>query len=74
VYGSTLGWFVTLQTDVDKAAVIAALQLKYRFSAQPNPPIGSFFVQSLSAAQLTGFRCEPAIRVVEQNSGSYPIP
>ncbi|HSY50730.1 MAG TPA: hypothetical protein VLC46_18135 [Thermoanaerobaculia bacterium] len=71
-YPNAPGWIGIFKPDVDAAAALAALRAKYGDSLlQPYPAIGTFIAPQLSAEQLAGLRCEPALLEIRQNALSF---
>jgi hypothetical protein len=67
------GWTILFKPNVDPFVTTAALESKYGFTAKQIFPFGGFFSLGFSAEAIAALRCEPAVRVVEQN-GFVPFP
>lgn len=66
------GWTVIFKPGVDPFATTAALETKYGFTAKAVYHFGGFFSVGFSPGAIAALRCEPSIRVVEQN-GYIPV-
>lgn len=67
-----VGYSVIYKPGVDVHVTTAILEERHGFSANEVYNFGVFYTETLTAAQVAALRCEPSIRVVEQN-GYLPL-
>jgi hypothetical protein len=61
------GWIVIFDDETDPHAKTATLEARHQFKAEAIYAFGGFYVEKLSQAGLAALRCEPAVKVIEQN-------
>ena len=66
------GYSVILRPNVDPWSATPELENRHGFKARNIYNFGVFFAEKLTAEQVAALRCEPAVRVIEEN-GYVPI-
>lgn len=66
------GWIVIFDDETDPDAKTATLEARHQFKADAIYAFGGFYVENLSQTALAALRCEPTVKVVEQN-GRTPV-
>lgn len=61
------GWIVIFDDETDPHAKTARLEARHQFKAEAVYTFGGFYVEKLSQAELAALRCEPTVKVIEQN-------
>ena len=61
------GWIVIFDDETDPHAKTATLEARHQFKAEAIYPFGGFYVEKLSHVALAALRCEPTVKVIEQN-------
>jgi hypothetical protein len=61
------GWIVIFDDETDPHAKTATLEARHQLKAEAIYAFGGFYVEKLSQAGLAALRCEPAVKVIEQN-------
>ncbi|MEA2462864.1 MAG: hypothetical protein QOJ98_611 [Acidobacteriota bacterium] len=61
------GWIVIFDDETDPQAKTARLEARHQFKADAIYAFGGFYVEKLSQAELAVLRCEPTVKVIEQN-------
>lgn len=61
------GWIVIFGDETDPHAKTASLETRHTFKADAIYAFGGFYVEHLSQAKLAALRCEPTVKVIEQN-------
>jgi hypothetical protein len=61
------GWIVIFDDETDPHAKTARLEARHQFKAEAIYAFGGFYVKELSQAELAALRCEPTVKVIEQN-------
>lgn len=66
------GYSIVYKPGVNVHVTTPVLEERHRFTANEIYNFGVFYTEALTAAQVAALRCEPSIRVVEQN-GYLPV-
>jgi hypothetical protein len=61
------GWIVIFDDETDPDAKTAALEARHGFKADATYVFGGFYAEKLSPAKIAALRCEPTVKVIEQN-------
>jgi hypothetical protein len=61
------GWIVIFDDETDPHGKTARLEARHQFKAEAIYAFGGFYVEKLSQAGLAALRCEPTVKVIEQN-------
>lgn len=67
------GWIVIFRDADQPEQKTAELEARHNFKAKDVYIFGGFYAPLLTQAQIAALRCEPAVKVIEQN-GRVPMP
>ena len=62
------GWSVIYKNDVNPFVTTPELEARHDFKADSVYHFGTFYSRTLTPAKVAALRCEPSVRVIEQNA------